>query len=87
MNEMLVRLAVVAMAVLLPYMHAHGGGNYSFKHIDNSLGLSLSNVKCIVEDSYGFVWLGTKNGLHRYDGIDMRRPTALTMRQSKATTT
>lgn len=73
MNEMLVRLAVVAMAVLLPYMHAHGGGNYSFKHIDNSLGLSSSNVKCIVEDSYGFVWLGTKNGLHRYDGIDMRR--------------
>lgn len=46
--------------------------HYSFKHIDSSMGLSSSNVKCIAEDSYGFMWLGTKNGLNRYDGVNMR---------------
>lgn len=35
-------------------------------------GLSSNNVKCILQDSYGFLWLGTKNGLDRYDGTIIR---------------
>ncbi|WP_302951661.1 hybrid sensor histidine kinase/response regulator transcription factor [uncultured Prevotella sp.] len=65
-------MAVLA-SVLLAACPAYATGNYSFKRIDNTFGLSSSNVKCVAEDSYGFIWLGTKNGLHRYDGLDMRR--------------
>lgn len=65
-------MAVLASA-LLAACPAYATGNYSFKRIDNTFGLSSSNVKCVAEDSYGFIWLGTKNGLHRYDGLDMRR--------------
>lgn len=60
-------------SALLAACPAYATGNYSFKRIDNTFGLSSSNVKCVAEDSYGFIWLGTKNGLHRYDGLDMRR--------------
>lgn len=42
--------------------------NYSFNHIDSNEGLSSSCVKTIYQDSYGFMWFGTKNGLNRYDG-------------------
>lgn len=35
-------------------------------------GLPDNSVKCIYEDVDGFIWLGTKNGLARYDGVRMQ---------------
>lgn len=32
-------------------------------------GLSHSDVNCIFQDHEGFIWIGTTNGLNRYDGI------------------
>lgn len=49
------------------------GEHYSFRHIDNHHGLSANNVKCITQDHLGFMWFGTKNGLNRYDGTQIRR--------------
>jgi ligand-binding sensor domain-containing protein/signal transduction histidine kinase/DNA-binding response OmpR family regulator len=45
--------------------------NYYFSHITGENGLSQSNVKAILQDSYGFMWFGTKNGLNRYDGTSI----------------
>lgn len=45
--------------------------NYYFSHITGENGLSQSNVKTILQDSYGFMWFGTKNGLNRYDGTSI----------------
>ena len=41
-------------------------------------GLSDNRVTCFYKDKTGFVWIGTKNGLNRYDGhrITVFRPTA-----------
>ena len=45
---------------------------YSFRSIDLRMGLSDNYVRTIVKDSQGFVWLGTLNGLSRYDGFRIR---------------
>ncbi len=39
-----------------------------FEHLGTDDGLSQSNVICIMQDSRGFMWFGTRDGLNRYDG-------------------
>ena len=43
-----------------------------FRRLDTRDGMSNSSVNCILEDSRGFVWIGTKYGLNRYDGFRFR---------------
>lgn len=45
---------------------------YFFLPLDTRDGLSENNVKSIVQDHWGFMWFGTKNGLNRYDGISVK---------------
>jgi two-component sensor histidine kinase/ligand-binding sensor domain-containing protein len=42
--------------------------NLRFEHFGTEDGLSQSNVNCILQDSRGFIWVGTRGGLNRYDG-------------------
>lgn len=39
-----------------------------FEQISTIDGLSGNNVKCFYQDKEGFLWIGTQNGLNRYDG-------------------
>ncbi|MDR2804845.1 MAG: response regulator [Dysgonamonadaceae bacterium] len=39
-----------------------------FEWISDRDGLSQNTVRCIIQDNKGFIWLGTVNGLNRYNG-------------------
>lgn len=39
-----------------------------FYHLTVNEGLSHSAVKVVLQDHKGFIWIGTKDGLNRYDG-------------------
>jgi ligand-binding sensor domain-containing protein len=43
-----------------------------FNRITLNQGLSLSSVYCIHQDSKGFMWFGTEDGLNKYDGKNFR---------------
>lgn len=43
-----------------------------FSNLDSNQGLSSNSVSGIVQDAHGFVWIGTTDGLDRYDGYEVR---------------
>lgn len=43
-----------------------------FRRIDMSSGLSHNSALCFLQDSNGFMWVGTRDGLNRYDGIEFQ---------------
>lgn len=45
--------------------------NIKFEIIGTEAGLSQSNVICIHQDSRGFMWFGTRDGLNKYDGYEI----------------
>ena len=44
----------------------------NFKHITIENGLSQSNAQTIYQDSNGYIWIGTNEGLNRYNGFEMK---------------
>lgn len=55
------------MVICLCTLHVLGVEIYSRK-LDSSNGLPDNNVRNLIQDSKGFMWMGTPNGLYRYDG-------------------
>lgn len=43
-----------------------------FKHYMADNGLSQNWVHCILQDKYGFLWVGTESGLNRFDGNEFK---------------
>lgn len=63
------RYTILIVALLLGQLPSGSQpANIAFKHIGIEQGLSNSTIECIYQDSRGFIWLGTRDGLNRYDG-------------------
>ncbi|HEX2667457.1 MAG TPA: diguanylate cyclase [Gammaproteobacteria bacterium] len=55
------------------------GSSLRFRHIGIEDGLAQSSVQAIIQDSQGYMWFGTQDGLQRYDGYEF-----LTLRHDPA---
>ncbi len=70
------RLILACLFCLACALHASGRDSadkeYYFSNLDIDHGLSQNTVLAILQDSKGFMWFGTKDGLNRYDGTGFR---------------
>ncbi len=46
--------------------------DFVFEKITTREGLSQNDVNCVFQDHNGFLWIGTNDGLNRYDGYNFK---------------
>ncbi len=69
-NSILFRSLVVVLILIIPVLSANEPlpQNLRFKHLMTESKGSVGEVLAIYQDKLGFMWVGGKNGLARYDG-------------------
>jgi signal transduction histidine kinase/DNA-binding response OmpR family regulator/ligand-binding sensor domain-containing protein len=59
---------LLSMLQLFAFRAGAEGKRYSFLSLNTNNGLVNNQVKSIMKDSRGFIWIGTSSGLSRFDG-------------------
>jgi ligand-binding sensor domain-containing protein len=62
------RSCLLIIAITISHWMAAQSGDITFKRYSVSDGLSDNYVRCVFIDSKGFLWVGTEEGLNRFDG-------------------
>ncbi|TRZ42062.1 hybrid sensor histidine kinase/response regulator [Robertkochia solimangrovi] len=60
------------VSIFLIFTAGLSAQEYYLKHLQVEDGLSHNSVICSLQDSHGFLWFGTKDGLNRYDGYTFK---------------
>ncbi|WP_282041779.1 hybrid sensor histidine kinase/response regulator transcription factor [Winogradskyella flava] len=66
----MLRYSIIIAFLLYCSFGAAQEDKYQFKHISTSEGLSQSSVISIHQDNLGQMWIGTRDGLNKYDGTN-----------------
>ncbi len=61
-------LSIVLLYLFITVDSFSQAGSIKFENISIKDGLSQSSPNCILQDSRGILWIGTEDGLNRYDG-------------------
>ncbi len=60
-------------AMTLTALAQHDSGRFRFEHITVNDGLAHSDAMCVEQDEVGYIWIGTNNGINRYDGYELKK--------------
>ncbi len=58
---------------LLIGINVSSGQVIQFDHYSVDDGISQSEILCVFQDSEGYMWFGTQNGLNKFDGYSFER--------------
>ena len=72
MNIRVEKYLVILLAALSIIRLSAQSPSVRFKHLDIEQGLSQNMIRDILQDSKGFMWIGTWDGLNRYDGYNFK---------------
>ncbi len=62
---------LLILSIVLGFTTSGNSQEFKFSHINSEQGLSMGVVNCVLQDSRGFMWFGTQDGLNKYDGYNI----------------
>ncbi|MCW3091798.1 MAG: hybrid sensor histidine kinase/response regulator [Ferruginibacter sp.] len=68
----LLRHKINILIVVVFFVSGLSGQSYYFRHYQVENGLSNNATICSLQDTKGFLWFGTKDGLDRFDGYSFK---------------
>ena len=69
MQKLIIRLFFILASAAFANVH---GQNITFNHLTTDDGLSQFSVNSLYVDENGILWIGTREGLNRYNGEDIK---------------
>lgn len=69
MNCKWIRLSIIISFIGINVLDVFCNEQFKFSRLDVISGLSNNQVNAIVQDKHGFIWVGTEDGLNRFDGL------------------
>ena len=73
MRNYILQLLLFFLFLCFPNICVFSQNNFSFKTFNQDNGIVDNYIECIYEDSRGFIWIGTRGGLNRFDGHSFTR--------------
>ena len=68
----IVILFIVNLIININIIKAEAYSNIVFKNITIDDGLTQATVECMIQDSRGYIWFGTNDGLNRFNGYEFK---------------
>ena len=65
-------LLLISLIITTNIVYVSAYTNINFKNITSEDGLSQGTVETIIQDDKGYMWLGTNDGLCRYNGYEFK---------------
>ena len=66
------RISILILSIWLFHACFSQTPDLIFRHLNRSNGLPVEVVTCLAQDSSGFIWIGTNDGLFRFDGYNYK---------------
>lgn len=67
---MILKLKHIVFLLLTLFFTEAFSNEISFRSIDMNSGLSHNSALCLMQARNGFIWIGTRDGLNKFDGKD-----------------
>ena len=73
MSVKIAKIVIFMLSIILSFcIEGNAYDNINFRNITIEDGLSQATVETILQDSKGYIWLGTNDGLNRYNGYEFK---------------
>ncbi|WP_434798386.1 ligand-binding sensor domain-containing protein [Terrisporobacter vanillatitrophus] len=72
MNKLKYTLILLIILICILPKNIYASKMMNFENITIENGLSQSTAETIIQDSKGYIWIGTNDGLNRYNGTDIK---------------